>query len=188
MRQSDRRHHEERVEEPRAGKRARRAASGNQERGLEEQLRHDPSTVGAERGADRELAAAIQHTREQETADVDSGDDEERSRGDEQKAAAAPQRLAPALAHGLDLGAVTPVDVGIARRERRADRCDLCLGFGDRPPRTETGDRPARPAHAIGLQRPRLVVLKRDEELDDVVFDTAVEAGLCDANDRVHGS
>ena len=102
-----------------------------------------------------------------------------------QQSPAAAQALAPALAKRLHARAVTSVDVGEPLRETAAHRCHFRIRLRHRRPRREPCDGPCRPAHPVGLERARLVVLDRDEELDDVVLDAAVEALLGHADDGV---
>ena len=181
------RHRQEPVEQPRSQQRAQGAACDHQHQRLGEELQRNAPGAGAQRGADGELAPAVENAREQQAADVDGGDHQQQRRRREQHGTAAAQPLAPALAERLHTHLPAAVDVGMRGRERLVDALGLGLRRADRCSRAQPPDRPGRPGVAVGAQRAGFVLLERDEELDDVVFHRPLEAALRHADDRVGG-
>ena len=122
--------------------------AGRPEQGaLGEELAQDPARARADRRADRELAPPHDPARQHQVGDVgagdgeDAGDDDAEQREDQQRAAAAHQRLARGQHAGLEPG----VGVGMLLLQLPRDARDLGRGARDRRARRQAAGHPQPP-------------------------------------------
>ena len=152
-RQRDRRELKEGVEHERRGQRTERAAGGDEQQRLHQELPHQLAAARAKRRAHRELAAAGDDARDHQAGHVRRGDGQQQYRRAEQQPGAAAKAAAPVLTHRLHAEPHAALVLRIVTRETAAECRDFVLRGARRRTRPQASDRPRGSAQICPAER-----------------------------------
>jgi hypothetical protein len=144
---------------------ADRGAAQRQQDAFRQQLAHDASAVGAQRGANGELTPSSRGARQQQIGDVGAGDDQhepDRAHQQQQRGSNVPHHV---VFHGDELGPSPRIRLRVLAGQDATDGRDLRLRRFDGDARLEAADdRDSRP-RLPRAQLYRVILLDRNVDL-----------------------